>query len=85
MGDIFARLAPSFVPLREHIRLIEKIIGSNKPNLRLNLPSGLRVNKVYGRLVFTTRPLLQTTREIYGLHDGNESLPHLISTHTSRP
>ena len=77
MADIFARLAPSFVPLREHVRLIEKIVGSNKPNLRVNLPSGLRVNKVYGSLVFTTRPLLQTTREICGLHTGMNHLPHL--------
>lgn len=77
MADIFARLAPSFVPLREHVRLIEKIIGSNKPNLRISLPSGLRVNKVYGSLVFTTRPLPETTREIYGLHTGMNRLPHL--------
>ncbi len=77
MADIFARLTPSFVPLREHVRLIEKIISSTKPNLRVNLPSGLRVNKVYGSLVFTTRPLLEATLEICGLHTGMNHLPHL--------
>lgn len=77
MADIFARLAPSFVPLREHVHLIEKIIGSTRPNLHLDLPSGLKVNKVYGRLVFTLLPVPDNVREITALHPGTNHVPGL--------
>ena len=70
MADIFARLAPSFIPLREHIRLIEKIIHSDRPNLRVDLPSGLKAKRIYGNLIFTTRPMPEVTRETQELHDG---------------
>lgn len=74
MADIFARLAPSFVPLREHIRLIEKIIGSVRPNLHLDLPSGLKVNKAYDNLLFTARPVPGDIKEIRALHSGTNHL-----------
>jgi tRNA(Ile)-lysidine synthase len=86
MADIFARLTPSFVPLREHIHLIEKIIGSTRPNLRLDLPDGLKVNKVYGRLVFTLLPAPDDVREITALQAGTNHIPLLnIDIHLQYP
>lgn len=76
-ADIFARLTPSFVPLREHIHLIEKIVSSTRPNLHLDLPSGLKVNKVYDRLVFTTQPVPEDVREATELHIGINRVPRL--------
>lgn len=77
MADIFARLAPSFVPLREHVQLIEKIIGSTRPNLRLDLPSGLKVNKAYGRLLFASRPAPEDLKEVIPLHAGTNHIAGL--------
>ncbi len=76
-ADIFARLTPSFVPLREHIHLIEKIVSSKRPNLHLDLPSGLKVNKVYDRLIFTTQPVPENMREAMELHMGTNRIPRL--------
>lgn len=77
MADAFARLAPSFIPLREHVRLIEKMISSRRPNLRVDLPSGVKAKKVYGNLILTTRPTPQVTRETQEIHDGMNHIAHL--------
>ena len=74
LADIFARLEPSFVPLREHVRLIEKIVLAGRPNLTIDLPSGLKAKKVYDRLVFTTRPARGTIPETSELHFGSNHI-----------
>lgn len=75
LADVFARLESSFVPLREHVRLIEKIVIAGRPNLTIDLPSGLKAKKVYDRLVFTTRPARGTIPETSELHIGTNHVP----------
>ncbi len=77
MADIFAHFAPSFVPLREHIRLVENILSSEKPNLRVDLPSGLKAKRVYENLIFTTRPAREASREITEVRDGASRISRL--------
>ncbi len=77
MADMFMRLAPSFIPLREHIRLIDKLVFSDRPNLRVDLPSGLKAKKIYGKLVLSTRPIPGITTEAFELHAGINHIPRL--------
>ncbi|MCK9228023.1 MAG: tRNA lysidine(34) synthetase TilS [Syntrophorhabdaceae bacterium] len=77
MADIFASLAPSFIPLREHMRLIEKMIASTRPNLRIDLPSGLKAKKIYCNLILTTRPTPRATGQMQEVHSGMNHISHL--------
>lgn len=77
MADVFAQLAPSFIPLREHVHLVEKMIRSHRPNLRVDLPSGLKAKKIYDSLVFTTRPLSRPIRETFDVREGMNHFPPL--------
>lgn len=75
ISDIVTSFNPLFVPLREHIRLIEGMISSEKPNLRLSLPSSLLVRKTYDRLTFGTKPLpVLTTPRAFALHEGRNTI-----------
>lgn len=57
LSDTLTSIEPRFIPLREHVLLIEKIMRAKKPNLTVILPHNLRVKKVYTNLVFTQGPL----------------------------
>jgi tRNA(Ile)-lysidine synthase len=57
LSDTLTSIEPRFIPLREHILLIEKIMRAKKPNLTAILPHNLRVKKVYTTMVFTQKPL----------------------------
>lgn len=76
ISDIISSMAP-FVPLREHIGLVEKVLSSQKPNLRLDLPSRLRVNKTYGKLIFTTKKPPETITESFLLAEGKNCIAPL--------
>ncbi len=77
ISEIAASLAPVFVPLREHIRLIEKVVASEKPNLRLSLPSPLRMRKTYGKLIFTTKEAPETPMQTFPLEEGKNPIAPL--------
>ncbi|MBP8625942.1 MAG: tRNA lysidine(34) synthetase TilS [Syntrophorhabdales bacterium] len=67
---IISQLEMSFIPLRQHMQLIDKIIRSRRPNLSLNLPLGMRVRKVYDRLIFTKKTLPERFNTTIDIHDG---------------
>lgn len=77
ISGIIASLSPAFVPLREHIRLIEKVIASDKPNLRLSLPSPLRLRKTYGELIFTTKAPPEIPIQTFPLKEGRNPITPL--------
>jgi tRNA(Ile)-lysidine synthase len=56
LSDTLSSIEPRFIPLRQHILSIEKIMKAKKPNLTVILPHDLKVKKVYTNLVFTQRP-----------------------------
>jgi tRNA(Ile)-lysidine synthase len=51
--NLLREVDPDFLPLREHIRLIEKILIGTRPNLSVTLPHDTTVRKTYGSLTFT--------------------------------
>ncbi|MBA4418503.1 MAG: tRNA lysidine(34) synthetase TilS [Syntrophus sp. (in: bacteria)] len=51
MANILIRVEPGFMPLREHIIQIDKVIAGHRPNLAVTLPFHIRVKKVYDRLI----------------------------------
>ncbi|PKL81425.1 MAG: hypothetical protein CVV24_15330, partial [Ignavibacteriae bacterium HGW-Ignavibacteriae-3] len=55
IANVLTKMESKFIPLREHIRLIEKVIMGSRPNLTLILPHGIRVKKVYKKLEFTKK------------------------------
>ncbi len=57
LSDTLSSIEPRFIPLRQHILSIEKIMRAKKPNLSVILPHDLKVKKVYAALVFTQKPL----------------------------
>lgn len=57
LSDTLSSIEPRFIPLRQHILSIEKIMRAKKPNLTVILPHDLKVKKIYTNLVFTQRPL----------------------------
>ena len=77
LSGIMMSCVPGFIPLREHIRLIEKMINSGHPNLRLNLPSRLLVKKIYDNLIFSVKPLPETIMETFPLMSGRNIIARL--------
>jgi tRNA(Ile)-lysidine synthase len=73
----FTKIEPLFSPLREHARLINSILFSEKPNLMLAMPRGIRIKKVYNRLIFTKKPILPRIRDIFPIKLGNNRLEQL--------
>ncbi|OPY66645.1 MAG: tRNA(Ile)-lysidine synthase [Syntrophorhabdus sp. PtaU1.Bin050] len=77
----FARLLemvePGFIPLREHIRLAEKVLCGARPNLSGTLPHGVRVKKVYDRLSFTKKAPPTPIRELFPVTVGENRLDSL--------
>jgi tRNA(Ile)-lysidine synthase len=74
MVSAFAKIEPAFIPLREHARLINNVISSKKPNLMLAMPQGIRIKKVYNRLVFTKKPMLTKITNIFPINSGENRI-----------
>lgn len=53
--SLFQELEPSFLPLREHVRLVGKILKGKGPNLLATFPKGIHVKKTYGKITFTKK------------------------------
>ncbi len=67
---IISELGSGFIPLRQHMHLVDKIVNSYRPNLSLNLPKGIRVKRVYDRLVFTKNPPIESCTIHMDIHEG---------------
>jgi len=74
MVSVFARIEPDFIPLREHARLINNVISSEKPNLMLAMPHGIRIKKVYNRLIFTKKPIPPKITDAFPINNGENRL-----------
>lgn len=55
ISRIINKIHPHVMPLREHVRLVGKIMAGRGPNLSLTLPVGITVRKSYKEMVFTGR------------------------------
>jgi tRNA(Ile)-lysidine synthase len=67
---VLMQMKPGFMALREHIRLIDRILYSEKPNQSLAMPTGIRVKKVYGELIFTKRAPLAGVMGVFPIAIG---------------
>jgi tRNA(Ile)-lysidine synthase len=74
ISDIIISLEPRFIPLREHIYQIHKILSANKPNLIATLPYGIKVKKTYNHLFFTNKLSPAPIEEIFSLLMGENIL-----------
>ncbi|MCX5807056.1 MAG: tRNA lysidine(34) synthetase TilS [Proteobacteria bacterium] len=75
--NTFTKIEPVFIPLREHARLINSVLLSEKPNLMLDMPRGIRIKKVYNRLIFTKKPILPRITDIFPVKSGENWLESL--------
>jgi tRNA(Ile)-lysidine synthase len=74
-GALF-RIAKLFIPLREHIRLIDHILHSTKPNLVVDLPGMIRARRTYQSLVFSRKTPVVPVMETSPIRNGcNRCIP----------
>ncbi|MCX8109924.1 MAG: tRNA lysidine(34) synthetase TilS [Syntrophorhabdaceae bacterium] len=70
LSSIIDNMEYRFIPLRQHMFLVEKIINSPRPNLTLNLPRGIKIKKIYNKLVFTKKTSPLIFDGTINIHDG---------------
>jgi len=68
---------PAFLPLREHIRLIEKLLSSRRPNLSATFPHGNMVKKAYENLIFTRNAPAPKTEGVFPVQTGMNKIEAL--------
>jgi tRNA(Ile)-lysidine synthase len=68
---LLGKLLPGFIALRQHIRLIEKILISSRPSAFAVLPCGITVCREYDKLVFTAAATPFQVLEAFPLHSGH--------------
>jgi len=64
------KLGVNLVPLREHMRLIKDITASERPNLQLSLPKGVKVKKTYGTIIFSRKQAPGNIEERFPVYLG---------------
>lgn len=77
LARLLQMVEPDFIPLREHIRLAEKVLCGARPNLSGSLPHGIRVKKVYDRLSFTKKTPPAPIRGVFPIIVGENRLDSL--------
>jgi len=80
ISEMLMTMEPRFIPLREHIKLIEKILVGRKPNLSIVLPHHIRVSKTYDTLRFTQKPKERSIEDIFAINYGKNDIPPLNLT-----
>lgn len=80
LSKVLQSMVPSFIPLREHIRLIEKVVRGERPSGVAVLPYGVRVRRVYGDLLITKKAVEATVSETYPIMIGENRIDplHLV-------
>ena len=56
LSGMLEHVEPRLVLLRDHVRLIEQVLESSRPNIDVALPDRVTVTKTYDRLVVTKKP-----------------------------
>jgi tRNA(Ile)-lysidine synthase len=80
LARLLEMIEPGFIPLREHIRLVEKILFGSRPNLSGTLPHRVRVKKVYERLFFTKKVPPAPIKEVFPVAVGEYRVDSLNLT-----
>ncbi|HPU28724.1 MAG TPA: tRNA lysidine(34) synthetase TilS [Syntrophorhabdaceae bacterium] len=70
LNSIIGMLESNFILLREHVRQIEKVVNSNKPNVSITLPWNIKVKRQYNRVIFTKKSPEKTVEGIFDIHEG---------------
>jgi len=83
------RIKPGFIALREHYRLIDKILNGRRPNLSVMLPYNIKVLRVYKKLIFTTGKEMPVINGVFPVTLGENILEPFrlvlgIARHTSK-
>jgi tRNA(Ile)-lysidine synthase len=71
LSNLLQRIEPPFLPHREHIRLIEKVLAGTRPNLSAMLPNGIKVKKTYDQIIFTKKATVQPVEGSFKVRIGN--------------
>lgn len=77
LSSLIREVDPVFLPTREHIRLIEKILNGKRPNLSAMFPRDARVKKTYGQLIFTKKSLPPPVEASFEVHSGTNMIEPL--------
>jgi tRNA(Ile)-lysidine synthase len=77
ISRILMLLDSRIIPLREHVRLIEKSLLSRRPNNSVDLPHGITVRRDYGSMVFTTQRPTPQHQTVYPIVTGDNKVPEL--------
>ncbi|OPY77620.1 MAG: tRNA(Ile)-lysidine synthase [Syntrophorhabdus sp. PtaU1.Bin153] len=77
LAGLLQMIESGFIPLREHIRLVEKVLFGSRPNLSGTLPHGVRVKKVYERLFFTKKAPAVPVKEVFPVTIGENKIDSL--------
>lgn len=83
-AHVLTECGERFIPLREHIRLIEKLLFSKRPNISIKLPGDIRVVKVYKQLRFTKANPPDRVDGVFPVNSGrNWIAPLRLTLHVS--
>ena len=77
VSRMLSRLEPRFIALREHVRLVEKSLFSERPNNAVILPHGIRAKRVYGDLIITRKKPPGEEMETFDIGAGRNAIPSL--------
>jgi tRNA(Ile)-lysidine synthase len=77
IANLLRERDPNFLPLREHFKLIEKILDGRRPNLSITFPRGNLVQRRYANLVFTKKSPAQKVEEVFAIHPGTNRVEPL--------
>jgi tRNA(Ile)-lysidine synthase len=80
LASILRERDPAFIPLREHIKLIEKILYGTRPNLSASFPRGNVAKKTYENLIFTKEISDQKVEGSFAVSPGTNRLEPLRVT-----
>ena len=74
IANTLEQLKPGFIALREHHRLVDKILSGSRPNLAVTLPHGIKVKRTYDRLIFTNKQAKPVIKDIFPVKSGENRL-----------
>ena len=74
MADVLGRMEPGFIPLREHMRQVDRVLAAKRPNVGVTLPSGLRVKRAYDRLTVTRGEAPAPPEDVFPVREGVNKL-----------
>jgi tRNA(Ile)-lysidine synthase len=77
VSRLLGRLSPTFIALREHVRLVEKALFSHRPNNMVTLPGGIKVRREYGDLIFTKGGEAAPAAGVFEVGRGTNAFPLL--------